>query len=206
MRKHNDNGQNQRGSVVILVLIVLMMLTGLSLTLFSVTAFAMRSTEHRIRREQSRILAVSISRILNYEILRYEYDALSWADAKGRVMDLKERLRMAGTDAWPEGEICLYDLKPCGLPGETVLELFWIREEEQLCLNVRVTTEIEDVSATITCCYYPGAEGWEESWDEAVNGGDRIWNGEKDKEEIALDEERAAVWKWRFGGLERMAD
>lgn len=201
MRNHKYNGQSQQGSVMILVLIVMMMLVVLSLTLFSATSFAMCSTERRIRKEQSRILAMSISRTLNHEILRYEYETLSWTDAAGRVMDLKEKLRTAGTDAWPEGEICLYDLEPCGLPGETILELFWIKEEEKLCLNVRVTTEIEDVSATITCCYYPENEGWEESQEEKVNDGDGVRSEEESSEEMISDEEETAAWKWHFGGL-----
>lgn len=126
---------NKRGSALIQVLLVMTAAVMISCGTLRAAAFAMRSTERRIRKEQCEILASSIALVL------------------------QEKQFEAGTEPWNSGTSVVFELETEILPGRTAVEWFRLgTEEASEVLAIRVTTSIRDASATVTVPYEPDAQ------------------------------------------------
>lgn len=174
--------KQEQGSAMIVALCVMTVVSVLSLSLLLAASNLHRYALRSYRLKQAQIAAHSVLEVLKDQIVKFEYRGYPTADRHDREDSLEGRLASVCTDAWPAFEpeagrtnTCFtYDLADCGMPGDTVLELYWIDGSgegiEELdpedpeaaaaqftnaLLYVTVTNTIKGQSSTAANRFYP---------------------------------------------------
>lgn len=138
MKKH------QEGTAMIVVMCVMAVAVGLSLALLLSASVAVMNAARSNRKEQCRILAVSVSDVFCKEVETYEYWTSALPEQEEEMAPLQKILTSVATADWPEYDesaetgtgqkqrnVLCYELDSDILPGETVAELYWTDGSEE---------------------------------------------------------------------------
>lgn len=208
--------RRQSGSAMIVVMCVMVVVVALSLVLLLTASILVTNATRSNTKEQCRINAISVSNVLIEEITSLEYDdtdgsARPTEHAEGKDDTLKGKLNTVATSAWyaykpdagdlekletNEKDRFTYELKTEGLPGKTVVELYWKDETDgelkelnkkdpqeaadkfqSVLLYVVVTSTVGQESSTIISTFNPNTP---------VMNGDGTWKS----------------WNWQYSGHE----
>lgn len=202
---------------MIMVLCVMVVVVSLSLALLFSSSVMIQNAVRSNPKEQCRITAVSVSEVLRNEIERYEYEGFPVSDALEGEKGLKGRLQSVWADDW---DFCVYDLEECGLPGDTMLEVYWADEEEadgekddldipdemeelfaSRVLYVKITSTVGNEKSTIVSRYRAEVELEEEVDSELEEELEPDLNEELDGEQSA--EITEIIWRWNYEGREQ---
>lgn len=157
--------KRQEGAAMIVVMCVMVMIIALSLALLLSASVLITNANRAARKEQCRVTAVAVAKLLEKEIVEFNYQGYPGDDKKENhpgesVSDLKYILGSCYTDAWRsydktktsslEGKksnnIIRYELEDGRLPGDTLVELYWTDEgEEEAELDRNQPTAASDI-------------------------------------------------------------
>lgn len=222
MKKHG-----REGSAMIMVMCMMIVAVALSLVLLLTASILVSNATRSNNKEQCRINAVSVSDVLIEEITSFTYDETDGdgsvpplKDASEKDTTLKGKLKTVVTSEWyaynpNAGELekletkgkdyFTYELQTEGLPGETVLELYWVDETDEnlkkldmskpseamsyfqsVLLYVKVTSTVGEESSTIISQFQPVVQ--------SKSAADPTGNPETDK--------AWESWSWKYIGHE----
>ena len=213
--------RNQKGSAMIVVICVLVLTMALGLALLLTASVLITNAVRSNNKEQCRINAVTMSDLLIDKI-----DKGIIYDASTVVGDIKPDFNAEDADSSLEGKLktvytskwkkytedkgifeglgsewqFTYRLKECGLPGDTIVELYFVSETENyfgqsdpnmsatdiisdfenIILYVKVTSTVGEETASIINSFEPNVSGEWESWKWNYRG--RVWEGQEENE------------------------
>ena len=81
MRNRNNTANSKKGIAMIMVLCVMALIVVLSLTMMLCASILLTSTQTSVAKEQSRIMSVSLSKVLEQELVGKSFDSQSAEDA-----------------------------------------------------------------------------------------------------------------------------
>lgn len=152
MKKH------QEGAAMIVVMCVMVVAVALSLALLLSASVVATNAVRSSRREQCRILAVSVSEAFCKEVESYENSGHFSSEQEEEMMPLQEILKSVATAEWPSHDasakdgldwekrnVICYELDSTVLPGETMAELYWTDEGEEAVMDLDLE-DLEEVA------------------------------------------------------------
>lgn len=132
---------SQNGSALAVVLCVMFFVIALSLSLMLSSAVLLSRYRRATQKEQCRITAATVSDVMIGEIERYRgrEDPLNLLADFLAEADTQERL--------------ILTLQESTLPGETVVECYWVTAPEEVRLHMEVRNSKDNVGCTVLSCF-----------------------------------------------------
>lgn len=204
--------RREQGFAMITAMCVMAVAVVLSLTLLLSASNLHRHALRSNREKQTRISADAVSEVLREQIVTFEYQGYPTAGRRDREDSLEGKLASVCTEVWQAAEPdeggdktgFTYELGDCGLPGDTVLELYWMDETGDgmreldtddpaeaavqfmgAILYVAVTNTVGEQSSTAINRFYPEVD---------VVTRTEIADGERE------EESEWAAWRWIYDG------
>lgn len=157
MKKH------QEGAAMIVVMCVMVVAVALSLALLLSASVVVTNAVRSSRREQCRILAVSVSEAFCKEVESYQNPGHASSEQEEEMIPLQEILKSVATAEWPSYDasakdgpdwekrnVICYELDSTVLPGETVAELYWTEEDEEAVMDLDLEDDLEGVAGLLS--------------------------------------------------------
>lgn len=202
--------KRQEGVAMIVVMCVMVLVFALSLALLLISSVLITNANRSDRKEQCRVSAVAVSELMRKEIETFPlYDGNPKESTDGDG-SLKNVLGSVCTDQWrpydktktsilegkKDNNVIRYNVDGSGLPGTTLVELYWTQEGEEvldpsdpesvnvfegITLCIKVTNTAGEESATVISRYHPAEAKYDAvqkrftSWKWEYLG--RAWEG-----------------------------